>query len=118
MRPGGWAWEEAERLGGRGGAARVATPPLSPISGDSLAWAVRGVEAGLGVEGSGGVMTLGRGLAVTKQSDWEVLDMGGPLGSELEELDVVPLDSVYRHCRENTHTHTHTLACVLYGWNG
>lgn len=37
------------------------------------------------------------GLAATEQSHWKVLDMGGPLGRQLEELDVTPLDSVDGH---------------------
>ena len=37
------------------------------------------------------------GLAATEQSHWKVLDVGGPLGCQLEELDVTPLDSVDRH---------------------
>lgn len=37
------------------------------------------------------------GLAATEQSHWKVLDMGGPLGCQLEELDVAPLDPVDGH---------------------
>lgn len=40
---------------------------------------------------------LSGGLAATKQSHGEVLDVGGPLGCQLEELDVAPFDAIYGH---------------------
>lgn len=49
------------------------------------------------VGGSGDGSVLQQGLAVAEQSDGEVLDVSGPLRRQLEELDVVPLHSVYGH---------------------
>lgn len=37
------------------------------------------------------------GLAATEESHWKVLDMSGPLGCQLEELDVTPLNSIDGH---------------------
>lgn len=59
-----------------------------------------GLAEARGPRGRGKGWTLGGGFAVTKQSNREVLDMRGPLGGQLEELDVVPLHSVYGHCRD------------------
>lgn len=40
---------------------------------------------------------------MSKDPDGEVLDVGRPLRRQLEELDVVPLHAVDRHCgAENT----------------
>lgn len=40
---------------------------------------------------------------MSEDPDGEVLDVGRPLRRQLEELDVVPLDAVDRHCgAENT----------------
>lgn len=36
-------------------------------------------------------------LAATEESHRKVLDMSGPLGSQLEELDVTPLNSIDGH---------------------
>lgn len=36
-------------------------------------------------------------LAATEEAHWKVLDMSGPLGSQLEELDVTPLNSIDGH---------------------
>lgn len=46
---------------------------------------------------SGREMVPSGGLAATEQSHWKVLDVGGPLGGQLEELDVTPLDSIDGH---------------------
>lgn len=43
---------------------------------------------------------LGGGLAVTEESHGQVLDVGGPLGGQLEELHVVPLHTIDGHWRE------------------
>lgn len=56
-----------------------------------------GLGEARGPRGRGKGWTLGGGFVVTKQSNREILDMGGPLGSQLEELDVIPLHSVYGH---------------------
>lgn len=37
------------------------------------------------------------GLAATEESHWKVLNMSGPLGCQLEELDVTPLNSIDGH---------------------
>ena len=37
------------------------------------------------------------GLAATEESHWKVLDMSWPLGCQLEELDVTPLNSIDGH---------------------
>lgn len=37
------------------------------------------------------------GLGAAEKSHWKVLDMGWPLGSQLEELDVTPLNSINGH---------------------
>lgn len=37
------------------------------------------------------------GLAATEEAHGKVLDMSGPLGSQLEELDVTPLNSIDGH---------------------
>lgn len=37
------------------------------------------------------------GLAATEESHWKVLDMSGPLGCQLEELDVTPFNSIDGH---------------------
>lgn len=54
-----------------------------------------GLGEASGARGKG--WTLGGGFVVTKQSNREILDMGGPLGSQLEELDISPLHTVNRH---------------------
>lgn len=57
-----------------------------------------GGEAGGSARRESGQKTvLSGGLAATKQSHWKVLDMGGPLGCQLEELDVTPLNSIDGH---------------------
>lgn len=38
------------------------------------------------------------GLGVSKDADGEVLDVGGPLGCQLEELHVVPLHAIDEDC--------------------
>ena len=38
------------------------------------------------------------GLAVAEYSHGEVLDVSGPLGCKLEELDIIPLHPVDGHC--------------------
>lgn len=37
------------------------------------------------------------GFAATEESHWKVLDMSGPLGCQLEELDVTPFNSIDGH---------------------
>lgn len=51
---------------------------------------------------TGGTLLRG-GLAVTEQSHGQVLDVGGPLSGQLEELDVVPLHAIDGHWREEKH---------------
>lgn len=64
----------------------------------------RNVEGQVGVGGVGGCESLGGGLAVAEKSDGQVFDVSGPLGGQLEELNVVPLHAVYGHWRDMRHT--------------
>lgn len=64
----------------------------------------RRVEGQVRVRGVGGCWTLGGGLAVAKKSDRKVFDVSRPLGGQLEELNVVPLNAVYGHCRDTDET--------------
>lgn len=56
-----------------------------------------GEAGGSARRGRGWEMVPSGGLAATEQSHWKVLDVGGPLGCQLEELDVAPLDPVDGH---------------------
>ena len=70
----------------------------------------RGGGHGVGVcvcfQSFGGRGPLVGALGVAEDPDGEVLDVGRPLGGELEELDVVPLHSVDQHC-SGTQTDAH-----------
>lgn len=44
--------------------------------------------------------TLGKGPAVAEKSDRQVFDVSGPLGGQLEELNIVPLNAIDGHWRE------------------
>lgn len=60
-----------------------------------------GQDGSLGSAGSprwtGGGVVLGGGSGVAEEPHGKVLDMGGPLSSQLKELDIVPLQTVHRH---------------------
>lgn len=64
----------------------------------------RNAEGQVGVRGSGERQPLGGGLAVAEKSDRQVFDVSGPLGCQLEELNIVPLHAVNGHWREKTET--------------
>lgn len=82
-----WAHERQAPELGRGAGLRPAGLPL-PAGGEA-GWQVPGGRV-TGRKASGG-------LAATEEAHWKVLNMGGPLGCQLEELDVTPLDAINGH---------------------
>lgn len=69
---------------------------LTSSSSNQRSVAACGKQAERGMVGG---RALGGGLAVTEESHGQVLDMGGPLGGQLEELHVVPLHAIDGHWR-------------------
>lgn len=108
-----WAWSRKERTEQEGGEQCPHWQCPSGLGKKDADSRARKGDAGPGPAGlplpaggeaggsarreSGQEIVPSGGLAATEQSHWKVLDMGGPLGRQLEELDVTPLDSVDGH---------------------
>lgn len=58
------------------------------------------------VSGLGGCEALRRRLGVAEKSDRQVFDVSGPLGGQLKELNVIPLNAIDRHWKDTKHTNS------------
>lgn len=89
-----WQWPSGPGQGDAGPGARKGDAGPGPAG---LPLPAGGEAGGSARRESSQETVPSGGLAATEQSHWKVLDVGGPLGCQLEELDVTPLDSIDRH---------------------